>query len=173
MKVQCDNCGKEFSRKKSHVRDKNYCCTDCYAAAKRKDRSSVTCAFCGKQFEKPVHKILEKNFCSRNCHMKYMNAELNPARMTEETRKKLSAARLKPDRKGYKKVNGVHEHRTVAETMLGRKLKRGEVVHHIDRDKSNNNPENLMVFSSQLEHAKWHAEHDPEWGGDRNEVHTP
>lgn len=34
----------------------------------------------------------------------------------------------------------------VAERMLGRKLKPGEVVHHIDGNKRNNAPENLMVF---------------------------
>lgn len=52
----------------------------------------------------------------------------------------------------------------VAEQMLGRPLKKGEVVHHIDNNKRNNQPSNLMVFKSQKEHAKWHAEHDKKWG---------
>jgi hypothetical protein len=45
----------------------------------------------------------------------------------------------------------------MAAQMLGRPLLSGEVVHHIDRDKRNNRPENLMVFASQKEHAAWHA----------------
>jgi len=87
-----------------------------------------------------------------------MNEELNPKRMTDKTRAKLRKARLNSgDGVTYTKVYGRHEHRVVAEQMLGRPLKPGEVVHHIDEDKRNNNPENLMVFPSQKEHAAYHA----------------
>lgn len=92
-----------------------------------------------------------------------LNAELNPTRMTAEVRAKLRAARLDTgEGKTYTKTYGQHTHRLVAEQMLGRPLAPGEVVHHIDRDKRNNNPENLMVFASQAEHAAWHKEHDKE-----------
>jgi hypothetical protein len=55
----------------------------------------------------------------------------------------------------YLKHYGRHEHRVVAERMLGRPLKRGEIVHHIDGDKHNNAPENLRVMS-QGEHVREH-----------------
>lgn len=42
--------------------------------------------------------------------------------------------------------------------MIGRFLKPEEVVHHIDRTKTNNIPENLMVLKSQAEHMKLHRE---------------
>jgi HNH endonuclease len=32
-------------------------------------------------------------------------------------------------------------------------------VHHIDGNIRNNTPENLMVFSSQKEHAEWHKKY--------------
>jgi hypothetical protein len=32
----------------------------------------------------------------------------------------------------------------------------GEVVHHIDEDIHNNNPENLEVLGSQVDHAREH-----------------
>jgi len=171
MNVKCDYCGKEFSKRKSHVREKNYCSTDCYASSKRKERIETICAYCGKQIERPKHKILENNFCDRNCHMKYMNAKLNPTRMTESVKEKISITKTDPNRKGYRKIHGVHEHRLVAESMLGRKLRKGEVVHHIDGNKSNNNIENLMIFSSQKDHAKWHSENDPKWGGGANAIY--
>jgi hypothetical protein len=60
------------------------------------------------------------------------------------------------DLNGYAKRNGRHEHRVVAEKMIGRPLKPGEVVHHIDRNKRNNNPSNLMVLPSQRAHIKLH-----------------
>ena len=82
-----------------------------------------------------------------------------------EVRKKLRAKRLGVGGgKSYEKTLGVHTHRLVAEKMLGRKLKPGEVVHHIDMDKRNNAPENLRVFKNQAEHALWHKLNDPTWG---------
>lgn len=56
----------------------------------------------------------------------------------------------------YLKENGEHVHRVVAESVLGRPLAPGEVVHHEDQMKHNNHPSNLIVFPSQAVHAKHH-----------------
>ena len=50
---------------------------------------------------------------------------------------------------------------------LGRKLLPGEVVHHKDRNKLNNAPENLEVFPNQDEH---YAEHQAAGDFDRWDV---
>jgi hypothetical protein len=55
----------------------------------------------------------------------------------------------------YRKAYGKHEHRRVAEQMLGRPLVKGEIVHHIDGDRHNNSHTNLQVMT-QSEHMKLH-----------------
>jgi len=46
-----------------------------------------------------------------------------------------------------------YEHRAVAAWRLGRPLRPGEVVHHLDGDPTNNHPDNLVVLPSQRHHA--------------------
>ena len=61
---------------------------------------------------------------------------------------------------GYvaRKIHGhyIAEHRIVAATVMKRGLRKGEVVHHIDINPLNNNPDNLYVFPSQAEHKSYH-----------------
>lgn len=62
------------------------------------------------------------------------------------------------DNKGYKRFSDsdILVHRWVAEKKIGRKLRPGEVVHHKDRNKTNNHPNNLHVFPNQAAHDKIH-----------------
>lgn len=97
-----------------------------------------------------------------DCYSEFKNKSEHGG-WTDEQRKKKSdqMKKLRPCPKdNYHRLFGEREHRVVMEKKLGRPLKPGEVVHHIDGDKHNNAPENLMVFASQTEHATWHEKND-------------
>jgi hypothetical protein len=49
-----------------------------------------------------------------------------------------------------------YEHRLVMEEKLGRRLRPGEIVHHIDRDGLNNNPDNLSLCADSTAHKVEH-----------------
>lgn len=82
--------------------------------------------------------------------------------MTDELRLKISQSRQTKDgisakgRRLYILGRGrVFEHRLVAEQMLGRPLSPNEQVHHIDGDRLNNSPENLLILINS-DHQKLH-----------------
>lgn len=50
----------------------------------------------------------------------------------------------------------VYEHIIVAEQKLGRLLSDEEKVHHEDRNRKNNSPDNLIVFATNADHARYH-----------------
>ena len=139
----CEQCGAVFIRYPSQVKGKRhvFCSLKCLAAYKKAGKYSAV----------------------KRPDLSEYNRKHNKDRMTLEVREKLRQAQIDTgDGKSYRKYFVKHEHRVIAEQILGRKLHSGEIVHHINRDKRDNRPENLIIFPSQAEHAKWHKEHDQE-----------
>lgn len=56
------------------------------------------------------------------------------------------------DSRGY-----AYEHQLVAEEKIGRRLRPGEIPHHINGDKTDNRPENIEVMPSRAHHMNAHA----------------
>ena len=136
--VSCSWCGSIVYRYPSTLNPHTFCCVACRSAFLSRAKNP------GGYIKHP--------------HLSEYNFKHNSERMTEEVKAKLCLSRLGTgEGKTYKKLHGRHVHRIVAEKILGRPLKPGEVVHHIDGDKRNNLAGNLRVFRNQAEHAKFHA----------------
>lgn len=137
----CPECGIEFQRLQCQIRKggKKFCSATC-RDNHRKHGSELHCAMCDSSFYRRFGEqdLGEKvnQFCSRDCYMTWRI--------------------LQRKRTTYPKIGAIHEHRIVAEAILGRRLLPGEVVHHIDLNKHNVHPLNLAVFPSQSEHMRCH-----------------
>lgn len=142
-------------------------------------KEQIKCDACGCSFMRYPSVIREHNFCSRECAKTFTSSRMSDYNRNDNVKntsegwsdEQREAVRHREQKnKGpcgkntYPKEHGRHAHRVAAEKKIGRKLKPGEVVHHIDGDKHNNDPENLIVFKNQQEHVKYHAEHPEESG---------
>lgn len=111
----------------------------------------VKCHHCGSEFQRQLNQIKRSKFlfCSPKC--KSDNPDFNA--LAGKTRG--DAQRFGGAGKTYVKMNGRHMHRVIAEEKLGRPLLPKEVVHHIDGNRRNNDPENLEI-TTQSAHIRIH-----------------
>lgn len=144
-------------------------------------RQFSTCEFCGEEFYRcPSHLRAAKcSYCSIECRI----AARKGTKLSTEICEKLSLAQGRGEKhhcwKGKNRgkyryvicpeefiqmagtIGKVQYHRLVVAKHLGRCLRKKEVVHHIDKDKQNNDISNLALFKSQADHQRHHKTGKP------------
>lgn len=111
---------------------------------------------CKNVFEKRIRDKRDKNlYCCKTCVLSWTRTKEHQSHAGKIGALKVIEKYRGTGTKTYVKENGRHQHRLVAEQILGRKLKENEIVHHKDNNKKNNDPSNLEVMT-QAEHAREH-----------------
>lgn len=147
MLTKCEGCGKDFecSTRKLNYNKKSgfkiFCSTECYNKDKKEKNSVITnCANCGKEISKPkssLKKSLTGNlYCSRSCSAGKNNTLF---------KKWENHPQYKNGIRGYRelKLNSVNDPKC---EKCGFANILALEVHHKDRNRENNNLDNLQIL---------------------------
>lgn len=147
----CEQCGRVFRPLQRSVPGR-FCTKKCYDAWQGRNRVKRQCEVCGEHFtlSPAVAAADAGRFCSKSCEARGiirrpLDREYNgkPARLDDDGYVWV----WEPGHPTAASYGGwMAEHRLVAEQVIGRPLTRLDQVHHINRIKHDNRPENLSVL---------------------------
>lgn len=155
VELPCLACGKAIYRTQgSLVTGRGqYCSRTCHHKALRVSSVAKVCPQCGKDFAVPPSKV-EQTHCSHRCQ--------KTALIVRPLGRMHNGRPARINRGGYimlwepdhtQSFHGwVPEHRLVLEKKLGRLLDRSEACHHVNGDKLDNRPGNLVAMNAK-DHA--------------------
>lgn len=99
------------------------------------------CVICGATLKKTQRKV-----CSRNCLRKHLSRIFRGKGKSPYIQIRVNGERI-------------YLHRHIWEKANGRKLRDGEIVHHVNENKRDNRAENLEVLSGRAAHLHVHNYH--------------
>lgn len=130
---------------------------------------NIVCKICGKPFIVHFYRRKTAKCCSERCRRTNLGRScIGTKRAIKRRLVNTSGYILVLARNHPYKNSGfyVREHRLVVEKIIGRFLLPTEEVHHLDHNRKNNKPHNLMAFKSKSAHLRF------EWGKpvNKNEI---
>lgn len=146
MLISCDYCKKEFNKKPSQIKmyKTHYCSNDCYNKNKVKS-VKVYCSTCNQEIIKMPSDIKKSKtgdlFCSHSCSAK----KTNITRSLYKSAYRSKAFRELPNHCeicGYNKLINILQ------------------VHHKDRDRTNNDINNLQILCPTCHHENHFEQKD-------------
>ena len=158
---ECEQCQSLFEAGRSSTAGRGdgyrlYCSTKCAHEAKV-NRQQRTCVNCGQEFCLPPSSTArrpDESCCSWECRNEYYKADRASRWQGGQYHSDLAGHGFtfleRPDYVG----KYMQDHRLTASRAMGRLVERGEVVIHINKDKTDNRPSNLFVCGSMSEYAK-------------------
>lgn len=140
-KKPCEVCGEPFLTGASGLANR-FCSVICSGKKQREESrkrlARLNCAFCNEEFIVPQCRKNSAKCCSKGCYFALIHKDGRSYRRRRKDRF------LSP------------EHRLIVEEAIGRKLRKNEVVHHIDENRLNNSVDNLFIFKNCSDHTRWH-----------------
>jgi len=145
LNLICPQCGVTFWCRVRYASRRKYCSRQCSWASRKGETQTVICAHCGKHFERRICRLREIMFCSRACKDNAWSegiAGLRPAHYGAH-------------RKNYRRTAFRHYDRKCADCGWD-EIPQVLIVHHIDRQRSNLSPENLVILCPTCHKVRHH-----------------
>lgn len=152
----CMNCNRYFSKKPKWTHDEfrymKYCSKDCVPTKFSKGNIPWNQGIKNCFSPETLNKISQNNKGKIAWNKNLTNC------YSEETLKKMSQAKIGEKNISWKGGKWAYQHiqaRKIMETIIGRKLRKDELIHHIDENPNNNGVDNLWLTNKE-EHYYLH-----------------